>query len=152
MSLIASQIASLAIVYSTFLFKRISKKTPKLRVTGLCAGIRRWPVNSPHKRPVTRKMYPFDDVIIGVSNPIHRYSIRLLCFYYNLHSTASKAPCICKHQQLYYILFIYTYIQIFFRLVFVYIIKSFKNRWNKFDMKYSRRIKLNCVYDIPYET
>ena len=27
-------------------------------------GIRRWPVNSPHKRPVTRKMYPFDDVIM----------------------------------------------------------------------------------------
>ena len=26
-------------------------------------GIYRWPVNSPHKRPVTRKMFPFDDVI-----------------------------------------------------------------------------------------
>ena len=27
-------------------------------------GIHRGPVNSPHKRPVTRKMFPFDDVII----------------------------------------------------------------------------------------
>ena len=27
-------------------------------------GIHRWPVNSPHKGPVTRKMFPFDDVII----------------------------------------------------------------------------------------
>ena len=27
-------------------------------------GIHRWPVNSPHKRPVTRKMFPFDDVIM----------------------------------------------------------------------------------------
>ena len=27
-------------------------------------GIRRGPVNSPHKRPVTRKMFPFDDVIM----------------------------------------------------------------------------------------
>ena len=26
-------------------------------------GIHRWPVNSPHKWPVTRKMFPFDDVI-----------------------------------------------------------------------------------------
>ena len=26
--------------------------------------IHRWPVNSPHKWPVTRKMFPFDDVII----------------------------------------------------------------------------------------
>ena len=27
-------------------------------------AIHRWPMNSPHKRPVTRKMFPFDDVII----------------------------------------------------------------------------------------
>ena len=27
-------------------------------------GIHRWPVNSPHKGPVTRKMYPFDDIIM----------------------------------------------------------------------------------------
>ena len=27
-------------------------------------GIHRWPVNSPHKWPVTRKIFPFDDVII----------------------------------------------------------------------------------------
>ena len=30
-------------------------------------GIRRWPVDSPHKGPVTRKMFPFDDVIIAES-------------------------------------------------------------------------------------
>ena len=27
-------------------------------------GIHRWPVNSPHKGPVTRQMFPFDDVIM----------------------------------------------------------------------------------------
>ena len=27
-------------------------------------GVHRWPVNYPHKRPVTRKMFPFDDVIV----------------------------------------------------------------------------------------
>ena len=27
-------------------------------------GIHRWPVNSTHKWPVTRKMFPFDDVIM----------------------------------------------------------------------------------------
>ena len=48
------------------LFRRRSKKTPKLRVPGLCAGIHRSPVNSPHKWPVTRKMFPFDDVIIMI--------------------------------------------------------------------------------------
>ena len=46
------------------LFRRRSKKTSKLRVTGFVRGIHRGPVNSPHKWPVTRKMFPYDDVII----------------------------------------------------------------------------------------
>ena len=40
------------------LFGRRSKKTSKLRVTGLCAGNSPGPVNSPHKGPVTRKCFP----------------------------------------------------------------------------------------------
>ena len=47
-------------------FRRISKKTWKLRFTGLCEGNSPGPVNSPHKRPVMRKMFPFDDVIMKV--------------------------------------------------------------------------------------
>ena len=46
------------------LFRRRSKKTSKLRVTGLCVGKSPGPVNSPHKGTVTRKMFPFDDVIM----------------------------------------------------------------------------------------
>ena len=46
------------------LFRRRSKKTSKLRVTGLCTG--NSPVNSPHKGPVMRKMLPFDEVIMRV--------------------------------------------------------------------------------------
>ena len=57
------------------LFRRRSKKISKLRVTGLCAGIHRRPVNSPHKWPVTRKMFPFDDVIM----PLHVRIWRLVC-------------------------------------------------------------------------
>ena len=60
----ASQITSIAIVYSTVYSRRRPKKTSKPRVIGLCEGIHRWPVNSPHKGPVTRKMLPFDDVIM----------------------------------------------------------------------------------------
>ena len=59
-SAMASQITSLTIVYS----RRRSKKTSKLSVTGLFWGIHRWPMNCPHKGPVTRKMFPFDDVIM----------------------------------------------------------------------------------------
>ena len=62
---LASQITSLTVVYSfNRLFRRRSRKTSKLRVTGLCAGNSPGPVNSPHKGPVTRKMFPFDDVIM----------------------------------------------------------------------------------------
>ena len=32
-------------------------------------GIHRWPVNSPHKGPVTRTMFPFDDVIVISTSP-----------------------------------------------------------------------------------
>ena len=46
------------------LFRRRSKNASKFRVAGLCEGNHRWPVNSPHKGPVTRKMFPFDDVIM----------------------------------------------------------------------------------------
>ena len=44
------------------LFRRRPKKTSNVRVTGLCVG--NLPVNSPHKWPVTRNMFPFDDVIM----------------------------------------------------------------------------------------
>ena len=37
--------------------RRRSRKTLKLRVTGLLRGIHRWPVNSSHKCLVTRKMF-----------------------------------------------------------------------------------------------
>ena len=50
------------------LFTRRSKKTSKLRVTGLCEGIHQWPVNSPHKGPVTRKMFPYDDAIMQLAS------------------------------------------------------------------------------------
>ena len=65
MDAMASQITSLAIVCSTFYSKRRSKKISKLRVTGLCAGNSPVTGEWPHKRPVTRKMFPFDEIIMG---------------------------------------------------------------------------------------
>ena len=47
------------------LFGPRSKKTSKLRVAGFVRGIHRGPGTSPHKWPVTRKMFPFDDVIMS---------------------------------------------------------------------------------------
>ena len=55
------------------LFRRRSKKASKLRVTGLCA------VNSPHKWPVTRKMFPVDDVVmLGAFSETTRQFIYLI--------------------------------------------------------------------------
>ena len=46
------------------LFRRRSKKTSKLRATGLCVGNSPEPVNSPHKGPAALKMLAFDDVFM----------------------------------------------------------------------------------------
>ena len=62
MSTMASQIISLTIVYSTVYSGADEKKTSKLRVTDLCEG--NSPVTGARKRPVTRKLFPFDDVIM----------------------------------------------------------------------------------------
>ena len=59
------------------LFRRRSKKTSKFRVTGLYGGIHRWPVNSSHIGPATRKILPFDDVILLP----HRRYVRVFNFY-----------------------------------------------------------------------
>ena len=64
MSAMASQITSLMIVYSIVYSRHRSKKASKLRVTGLCEGNSPVTMNSPHKGSVTRKMFPFDDVIM----------------------------------------------------------------------------------------
>ena len=50
------------------LLRRRSKKTSRLRVTGLCE--RNWPATggSPRKGPVTWKMFPFDGVSLNSLN------------------------------------------------------------------------------------
>ena len=60
----ASQITSLAIVYSTVNWGADQRKHQSSTSLAFVRGIHRWPVNSPHKGPVTRKIFPFDGVII----------------------------------------------------------------------------------------
>ena len=62
MGAIASQITSLTIVYSTVYADQ--RKHQSSASLAFVRGIHRGPVNSPRKWPVTRKMFPFDDVII----------------------------------------------------------------------------------------
>ena len=64
MSAMASQITSLTIVYSAVYSSADQRKHQSSASLAFVRGIHRWPVNSPHKWPVTRKMLPFDDVIM----------------------------------------------------------------------------------------
>ena len=64
MGAITSQITSLTIVYSTVISDADQRKHQSSASLAFVPGIHRGPVNSPHKWPVTRKMFPFDDVIM----------------------------------------------------------------------------------------
>ena len=64
MSTIASLITSLTIVYLTVYSDADQRKHQSPASLAFVRGIHRRPVNSPHKWPVTRKMFPFDDVIM----------------------------------------------------------------------------------------
>ena len=58
------QITSLTIVYSIVYSDADQRKHQSSAPLAFVRGIHRGPVNSPHKWPVTRKMFPFDDVIM----------------------------------------------------------------------------------------
>ena len=66
MGAIASQITSLTIAFSTVYLDTDQRKHQSSASLAFVRGIHRRPVNSPHKWPVPRKMFPFDDVIMYV--------------------------------------------------------------------------------------
>ena len=61
----ASPITNLTIVYSAVYTGADQRKYQSSASMAFVRGIHRGPVNSPHKWPVTRKMFPFDDVIMN---------------------------------------------------------------------------------------
>ena len=61
MSAMASQITGISM---DCLLSRLFRRTSKESTLAFVRGIPRWPVDSPHKGPITRKMLPFDDVIM----------------------------------------------------------------------------------------
>ena len=64
MSVMASRITSLTIVYSSIYSGSDQRKHHSSASLAFVRGFHRWPVNSPHKWLVTRKMFPFDYVIM----------------------------------------------------------------------------------------
>ena len=85
MSTVASQITILTIVCST-VSGADQRKHQSSASLAFVRGIHRSPVNSPHKGPVTREMFAFDDVIMitlnmaAVENVVAAHSvIELIC-------------------------------------------------------------------------
>ena len=77
MDSMAPQITSLTNVYSAVDSGADQRKHQSSASLAFVREIHRGPVNSPHKWPVTRKMLPFDDVIMILSHG--RYCV-VLCF------------------------------------------------------------------------
>ena len=91
MSAMASQITSLTIVYSTAHSGTADHiKHQRSASLTFVRGIHQWLVNSPHKRPGTRKMFIFDDVImrdtrgrrlLAVNKRVTAYALGDILFY-----------------------------------------------------------------------
>ena len=73
MSAMASQNTSLTIAYSTVYSGADQRNHQSSASLAFVRGIHRWPVNSPHKGPVTRKRVSFDDVIMWSNSWTYHY-------------------------------------------------------------------------------
>ena len=69
---ISSQIIGVSIVYSTVYWGADQRKHQSSASLAFVRGIHRWPVNSPHKGLVTRKIFTFDDVIMSNADLIEQ--------------------------------------------------------------------------------
>ena len=63
----ASQVTIISIVCSAVCSGADQRKRQSTASLAFVRGIHRWPVNSPHKGPVTRKLFTFDDVILTMT-------------------------------------------------------------------------------------
>ena len=78
MTTMASQITSLTVVNSTVYSDADQRKHQSSASLAFVWGIHRGPVNSPHKGPVTRKMFPFDDVIMHFTDAVESPGLNVL--------------------------------------------------------------------------
>ena len=79
----ASHITGVSVVYSIIYSGSDQRKHQSSRSLVFVRGIHRWPVDSPHKGPITQKIFPFDDAIRVV------YRIPMCC----LTKTSYKLQC-----------------------------------------------------------
>ena len=70
MNAMASLIIGVSIVYSTVCSGADQRKHQSSASLAFVRGIHRWQVKSPHIGPVTRKMFPYGEVIMSYRNSI----------------------------------------------------------------------------------
>ena len=97
MGAMASQITSVSIVYSTVYSGADQRKHQSSASLAFVRGIHRWLVNSPHnmhKGPVTRNMFPFDDVIMywGLFTHIFKFCFTGIIMLYKHHNASVLYP------------------------------------------------------------
>ena len=86
MGAIASQITSPTIFYSTIYSDADQRKQQSSASLAFVRGIHRGPVKSLHKWPVTREMFPFDDVVMYQSGTKPKLAAKIF-----LYQTDSEA-------------------------------------------------------------
>ena len=82
---ITSQITNLMIVYSIVYSDADQRKHQSSVSLAFVRWIHRGPVNSPHKWPVTRKMFPFDDVIMNKHALLNSHHETNYCGYFHMN-------------------------------------------------------------------
>ena len=90
MSGMAYRVTSLTIVYSTVYTGADEQKHQSSASLAFVRGIHRWPVNSLHKGPVTRKMFPLDDVIMIFGMTSGSYSTVCILSHYHHYADLTK--------------------------------------------------------------
>ena len=101
MSAMASQLVGILVVCSTVCSGANQRKRQSSAPLSFVRRIHWWPMNSSHKGPVTRKMFPFDDVSISFEDRgtrrFHLVDMPLYCSrhdYMPLHRTTIRVKCI----------------------------------------------------------
>ena len=101
MTTTASQITSPTVVYSTVYSDADQRKRQSSASLAFVRRINREPVNSPHKWPVARKMFPFDDVImkLGIWTGVLKNLVSSYCiWFHNTRATIAQFAKFYQHQ------------------------------------------------------
>ena len=96
MGAMASQITGRTIIYSTVYSGTDQRKHQSSSSLAFVWGIHWWPVNSPHKWPVTRKMFPLHDVIMHQLNFVMVWYRSIVPIYLHVSIICNKHTLIAR--------------------------------------------------------